>query len=293
MGQVIWRAFCCSDTHGKVPPTYREDLCKAALHAGDFYDRTGAKIYGVAHWQAAAWLNAEQGMKEWAARGQAYFVKGNHDCGDPLKIVGDKDVTGKVVELLPPGPVGISGHSGERVGGRPGLWLVGLGWTGEKYYELPTDRCMSKVCADALSACAKAMRQGDHSIVLSHYCCPSFKDKHDMAGYAYEAIGDVVAALKPLAVVLGHQHGMFGKQLRDGDGTLYVYPGPCGGYLGVGDDWSASFDPAPLDPSFWGLEVTTPPPGGGGFPNDPGATRSETHPHAGAQGWLRRSLAQS
>jgi Icc-related predicted phosphoesterase len=200
--------FCCSDTHGSVPnPAEGADLI---LHAGDFYNRPRVKRPPEISDELDRYVNVVLEDRSWFA------VRGNHDCVDPLGFFSYPHDVGGRVEVLD-----------------DGTFLVGIGWHGEVFYELPDNRAMSHMCAATLMACARKMRDGDRSILLTHYC-PTGAGLPPEEGWFYEPLRDMMDALRPLAVIQGHSHPFFGMTWVDEEfGTKVICPGPEGVILRV------------------------------------------------------------
>lgn len=187
------KLFCCADTHGKAPP-----LCKDAdvyLHAGDFYNLLGGKIHGVSHKDFARMKNNEQTMTEWrkSVSCPVYFVRGNHDTDDFFNIM-KEDISGKIVKL------------------KDGLFLFGIGWSGQFYFDIPLDRDIAVICDNLLKQSLQEMKDGDHSIILTHYP-PCIPEKHGKCeeGFLFNPVRKMIDALKPILVVEGHTHQDAGK----------------------------------------------------------------------------------
>ena len=203
--------LCCSDTHGQLPPAVKDQSITAVLHAGDFF--------GMGKKQAQACR-----LQEWAAACPVPVlrVKGNHDCapwGQLLEGCGH-DISGQVVRIA------------------PGLHVAGIGWAGEQYFDLPTEEDLKAVCDKALASARSTMKPGDRCVLLTHYPAnlsevfPS--DGSDKTGVFWHCLRELIHALRPLAVIQGHVHGLFlsqGQYTFNGGCTLVAYPGPEGGIL--------------------------------------------------------------
>jgi Icc-related predicted phosphoesterase len=215
--------FCLTDTHGKAPPSIppKTDL---VLHAGDFYNRLGGNIKGLSKMDSQKVLNNEQSLTKWykSLKCPANFVKGNHDTFDPYQITSKNDATGFVSQIAPK------------------LFLIGLGWSGNVFYELPTNDIMNKICADVLRQCCFKMKDGDMSIVLTHYAPlvpPLTGEPGNKEGWAFQSIRDVLNSVKPILCVCGHLHDVLGTKFYYNN-TLIDFPGKEGSFYELDtNDW--------------------------------------------------------
>jgi Icc-related predicted phosphoesterase len=228
MKRVEGKAFkllCCSDTHGDPPPALdNEDEAVAWLHAGDFYNRLEGRPmkerernrFGLlSEWLAARKINV-------------FGVHGNHDCSDPCGF-SNRYVDGEIVKIM------------------PGWWVVGVGWHGDRFFELPLERDITEACKSVADRAVEMMKageiaDGDRSILLTHY--PPYYPEHyqydgNPEGWMFRSVKALVEGLSPNAVVQGHVHELFGQQFRLDDGTLVVNPGPRGGVLRL-DEWGVA-----------------------------------------------------
>jgi Icc-related predicted phosphoesterase len=85
---------------------------------------------------------------------------------------------------------------------------------------------MQKICADVLRQCCFKMKDGDSSIVLTHYAPlvpPISEDPDNGEGWAYDCITKVIDAIRPILVVNGHLHSRLGSQ-SEYNGTLIDFP---------------------------------------------------------------------
>ena len=206
---------CFSDTHGCHRPKILNPIC-GILHAGDLCDcggdRTAASNPKVMTWKEDL---------TWA-------VRGNHDCGQEADQAFRKiDVSGSVIKIVPE------------------LWLVGIGWHGEFYFDLPLARDLAKIADDVLRQCLAKMLNGDRSILLTHFppVMPEHKYSHE-----YKPIFDVVKAIRPLAVVTGHLHDLQNPWKPsyclefEGISIPVIVPGPQGALLTVDEKGTVSMD---------------------------------------------------
>jgi len=197
---------CVSDNHSHAPPPIQD--VDFWLHAGDIYDGRNHKLHD-------SWLKIPE----------IYAVRGNHDYYDHKKFMKPEvEVTGIVREV------------------RPGFFIVGIGWCSNRFFELPLNDNIAKCCHEVLRQCLFKMKDRDQSIILSHYA--PLTDKivgGSKEGWMYNSIQKVVEAIKPIAVVYGHIHDLFGQTYVK-DGTLYICAGPKGGVL---DTQSSTFSITP------------------------------------------------
>jgi Icc-related predicted phosphoesterase len=218
---VIHRFFCCSDTHGKLPPIPAAASFEATLHAGDVYrgaelsrrDRSESPL------EIPGWIDPEQAnVRAWIERaGPVYVVRGNHDLADPHRFFArSQDVTSRVVRLADK------------------LLLAGIGWHGERYYELPGESEMERVCTGVLRQMRRVATSSDR-IVLSHYP-PRGEDVFAVAvpasGWWHGCTRALVVEIKPIAVVQGHIHELAGRTAK-ASGVTFVHPGKQGVILSV------------------------------------------------------------
>lgn len=228
-----YKLLCCTDTHDQTPPDLPQDGATAWLHAGDICSGEN---------QAAMERQPTPDMLAWAAgRKEAigrwvkaqgipiYAVRGNHDVADPWEFFANcQDVTGRLVQIAPK------------------LFLAGIGWAGEYYYDLPREADLAAVCRQIIRQANRLLFSGDRLILLTHY--PAAVPEAIPYQYGSECLCDLIKELAPVAVVQGHIHELAGKQGRfhteRGD-VLIVNPGPQGGILMVDtEDGRASFQAA-------------------------------------------------
>lgn len=181
-----------SDTHGRNPPQADVPFW---LHAGDIYN-----------------LYRRTYRSEWSNK-NFYIVKGNHDGDDYLNLFKENNITNTVLKL-------------------DKYWIVGIGWAGQTYqeqYMIPTNFGLSKICKDVLEKCLQNFKDGDRSILITHY--PPLIDGvltlHRPEGLLFDCVRSVIDAIKPDLVVTGHTHDNFGK-IIDYNGSSIVFPGPSG-----------------------------------------------------------------
>lgn len=229
---------CCTDTHSAIPPNLDETDVLAWLHGGDVYSHL------FFHKEPAT--PTFMALKEWVAARKAknvsvYGVKGNHDCSFKMSFFDDAvNITGSCTQIAPK------------------LNLIGLGWSGGAYYDLPTERDMQKVCDEAKRLWIMKSMPGDSTIILTHY--PAWRadlypDAGDPEGWLFTCIRELIDEVAPMAVIQGHIHQLFGKQFdyrpildpstESGKEftSLFVYPGDKGGTLSIDlENSSVSFE---------------------------------------------------
>jgi len=208
-----------------MPPTIDEEA-DAWLHAGDVYShlffakspKTSMSSYKLQDWLVAR-------------KKPVYVVKGNHDCSFDMPFFDKAEhVSGRCVQIAPK------------------LNLIGIGWAGGAYYDLPTESNLQQVCEEARREWLLKSMPGDMTVVLTHY--PPWRwdlypGARDPNGWLFTCVREMVDEVKPMAVIQGHIHELFGKQFiyrsaLDQSTTagpdfssLFVYPGPKGGTLSL------------------------------------------------------------
>jgi predicted phosphodiesterase len=194
----------CSDTHGEPLPEFPTD-CEIILHAGDLYD------FDDLHDSIKATKIVEQ-----VTTRKVVFVRGNHDITDRMKIMATCDISGKLARL-------------------GNIWVVGLGLgcghrDGRKIeVMIPTEGGLIGICSQLLGLATENMKDGDSSILLTHYPARLPGEKVN-EGFYFDCVFKVCQALRPLVVVQGHTHRDFGKVIEY-DGMTFVWPGPAGKVL--------------------------------------------------------------
>ena len=195
------RFFCLSDTHGQRPETdVRRLEGEVILHAGDFYDQ------GVAL--------AHPDWDDVLSRNDILVVRGNHDCVK-TPLLDEHDLS-----------MGFC-RAGD-------VWVVGLGWFGHEFHHLAPEALMTKHVLCLLDACTKTLRDGDRTVLVTHYP-PEHEMLENREGWEFKCIGSLIDALGPQAVVAGHRHGMAGRKIYQGDVPI-VFPGPKGCWLDASED---------------------------------------------------------
>jgi predicted phosphodiesterase len=185
-----------SDNHGRPFSTLGNiDLL---FHAGDFYGHEKNPF--------GQWETIQPGDLGIAC--PVYAVKGNHDYADPANFFsGSRDLSEKCQQIA------------------PGLFVVGVGWHGERFYDLPNESDIEPVCKQALEDCGRKMIAGDRSILLSHYgvIAPDAVATH--VNSVYSALTRIALVLKPALIVQGHVHEWAGMSCFYAGATC-IFAGP-------------------------------------------------------------------
>lgn len=201
--------LCFSDTHGRVPPANLANTAgDVVLHAGDVYDRLSKGM-----------VPSPKNLNLWTKAGKDFYaVRGNHDILDPDGVFsGGQDLTERVVELT------------------PSLYLIGLGWHGERFYELPRESDMATVCSQVVRQAIVRIPTGGQSIIVSHYPAhlpKLFSTDGPYEGWMFDCIAQMITTFQPIAIIQGHVHELAGATGKI-DNTLVLFPGPDGGVLDV------------------------------------------------------------
>lgn len=209
------RIGICSDTHGDPLPEFPTD-CELILHAGDLYD------FDDLHNHAKAIKIVEQ-----VASRKVVFVRGNHDITDRLKIMATCDISGELTRLA------------------DGLWIAGIGLgcghrDGCKIEVMtPTEGGLVGICGQLLNLAVENMKEGDRTILLTHYPARFPDQKMNEEGFYFDCVYKVCQALRPLVVIQGHTHKNFGD-IEKHDGMTFVWPGHDGMILDLSDGVSLS-----------------------------------------------------
>jgi Icc-related predicted phosphoesterase len=207
------RLFCFSDTHQRVLPEC-SPAPDAWLFAGDMYQRPSP---GTLTAEDVEFRNT---MRTWldAHPQPIYAVKGNHDLCDKAHFFRSSiDLTDGVVR-----------HLGDD------LYLAGLGWTGADFFELPQESHLSDRCQRIEDEWARLGGQG-RLILMTHYppndraVIPYMGDND---GFYLDCVRDLIGALCPMAVIVGHSHNHFGLVTTIGKSWV-VFPGRTGKLLTV------------------------------------------------------------
>jgi Icc-related predicted phosphoesterase len=217
-----YRIICCSDTHGKIPPQIDETGAIAWLHGGDVSN--GPDILDLETSVEEDFLLAP--VSRWFVERSipVHLVSGNHDIEDVFRCFSRcGDLSGKMVKLA------------DR------LFVAGIGWHGERYYELPLEADLAPVCQSVIRQGLRILTSQDRLILLTHYP-PRFsntehvENDRDGGGVWYDCVKSVVELLEPIVVVQGHNHNWFRRthlvQLNRRP-VLILNPGPTGCVLTV------------------------------------------------------------
>lgn len=186
---VLISAF--SDTHGEPPPPISSDVI---LHAGDVYEDD----------------RHVDGVKKWIELPQRIFaVRGNHDGFDPVGFFDTREFTVTQIE--------------------PGLWAVGIGFSTQDLsygpFAVPTEMTLAKAAAGLLEQ-STVIPQGESVILLSHYA-PTSMFHAAKEGFFFDCIVKMCEGLRPVALLYGHIHQLFGRQHYVGETPAYCL-GPKG-----------------------------------------------------------------
>lgn len=155
---MIFICSCLSDTHDRLPPLSDQPGVTAVLHAGDFCSgenqeairRRGPDSESLRQWAA----EQRHRIRQWldACRTPIYAVRGNHDCEDAWGFFAAiHDITAHVVPLT------------------PGLFVAGIGWCGQRYYDMPLERDLEPACRAVWRQAMRVVGRDDRLILLTHY----------------------------------------------------------------------------------------------------------------------------
>ena len=216
------RLLCCSDTHGEMPPSLDEAGAVGWLHAGDICN--GPDIVESDTDPTDDLLLAPVARWVEERRDRLWIVPGNHDVADVYHAFqGDAPISGRIIRLA------------------ENLCVAGIGWHGEKYYDLPLERDLTPACESVLRQARRLLSRRDHLILLTHYP-PRFPGTRDVpndrdgCGVWYDCVRHLVEELKPVAIVQGHNHRWFGTSHRvalSNREILILNPGPTGCILEI------------------------------------------------------------
>jgi Icc-related predicted phosphoesterase len=199
------KLFCLSDTHGGPPPASLGYVSgQVILHAGDLYNEGNPSLH-------SAWSKV---VHPAGGDNDLLVVRGNHDCVN-TPLLQAHDVT-----------LGL-----RRAGD---IWIVGVGWCGQEYNQLPPEALMTKGIVRLMDAIAKTFQDGDRCVLLTHYP-PTHSMFKNQEGWEFKCINALVEAIRPLAVIAGHRHGLAGRTFYQGVVPI-IFPGPKGGWLEVGEE---------------------------------------------------------
>lgn len=207
----VMRILAVSDTHGNDAKIPEVDV---VLHGGDIYDKL--EKGKASSCDPSSWTKAKK----------LCVVNGNHDCHDQHKIFAHHGITGRIEEI------------------DPRLYVIGVGWSGEKYYELPTERELTKTCSSLMRQAVLRIPNGAYVIVLSHYpgIMPNLYNYNgNPEGWMFQCVTDLARATNAVMIVQGHVHELFrtAGYFRQGDySSLVINPGPNGALV----DFDANSD---------------------------------------------------
>lgn len=216
--------FLLSDTHSEAWPDIPGNTRDCwILHAGDVYEGRTQAMPGI-HMPEAEYFGSDADPK------RLLLARGNHDIADPVGIFAEgRDVSGRLVEIV------------------PGIWVAGLGWHGERWYETPREEDLAPLLRDLGRHVLRCVGLHDHLILLTHYppclslpaygCegAPGQKGlEPDLQTGTYQCVREWIEEYKPSLVVAGHIHEWFGRSYRvlhsEGD-AICIVPGPKGYWL--------------------------------------------------------------
>jgi len=213
--------LCCADSHNAGPPKHAIEFPVAWLHAGDFYHQGNSYKTPKSSPLIEQWMGISVPI---------FSVKGNHDCFSDMPFFKkSNDVTGSCAEIA------------------PGLMVIGIGWHGGLFYDLPLERDMQKVCIDAKRAYNLKTKLSDQIILLTHYppwIQTLYAYSKNPEGWMFECVKELVDEIKPMVIVQGHVHELAGTQLvyrGPGFDSLIINPGPQGELLHIELPSTATF----------------------------------------------------
>jgi len=221
---VVHQFFCCTDTHGRLPaiPRIAGLALSGTFHAGDIYN--GAELTPRDRHEpalnATGWTDPDVAeVAEWIeSAGPVYVVRGNHDPADPHKFFRrSEDVTGRVVRIS------------------DSLLVAGVGWHGERHYELPGESDIDRVLDAVRHQLRRLVTTRDSLILVTHYpprCAELFPVAVPESGWWHQCTRAFVEEFRPIAVVQGHVHELRGRTAMLGP-SLIVHPGKLGLVLAI------------------------------------------------------------
>lgn len=224
------RLLCCSDTHGRVPPMINDVGYDAWLHAGDLC--VGSEASDLYSEEDPSLDPILSEVANWYRTRHApvYFVEGNHDVVDLYHAAESAvNLTGKILKIA------------------EGLFVAGIGWHGQRHYELPFEADLQRCCDDVLRS-GRRLAAADRIVLLMHYP-PRVRGTNqvpsdcDGGGVWFDCVRSVAEELNVVAIVQGHMHKWFGQVHRVKMGArevLIVNPGPTGCILEIDDKGAAT-----------------------------------------------------
>lgn len=218
---MVYQVLCCSDSHSRPPPTTDESGAVAWLHGGDvcnYYDGRNDRY-------RAKPLDADAaGTVEWFSTRPVpvFLVRGNHDVEDLSGAFRRaQDATGLVLPIA------------------PGLYVAGLGWSGERHFDLPDEPDLEKVCDGLRRQILRKVGLRDRLILLTHYppkLSTMFPFEGSGFGFWFDCVRQLIEDLKLLTVVAGHTPRDAGKAAMyryAGGQSLIIIPGTIGARLTI------------------------------------------------------------
>jgi len=206
-----------SDLHGHII-TIPDDLEYDAIFlAGDILPDNPEEY---------TWLRPDYAMelhtdcnKFWKSQTKPiYAVHGNHDTHDICSTLDScmHVVDNRVVHI------------------KDDLWIAGLQWYGEAYYDLPTNNCLKPLCDFIATECDLLVPPNHRIILMTHYP-PQLATLWTVGcgPLGHSVINDLINKIKPVAVLCGHIHEA--ANMRE---TLLYSGGECKVYcLGSFRTW--------------------------------------------------------
>lgn len=208
------RLFCFSDTHQRALPDCKP-IPDAWLFAGDLYDkqdRGGLTPEDVEFRNVA---------REWRKINPqpVYAVKGNHDLRDKAGFFSSAiDLTGGAIRHI-----------------ADDLYLAGLGWVGEQFFELPLETHLVEHCQNIEDEWERLGARG-RLILMTHYPPHDRKAipyKGSREGFFFDCVRNLIDEVQPMVVIAGHSHVHFGLVSAIGL-SLLIFPGRTGMTLKYG-----------------------------------------------------------
>jgi len=153
-------------------------------------------------------------------------VRGNHDLHDRAGFF-------KAAIDLTEGEVRSLGND---------LFIAGLGWMGEQFFDLPGETHLIDRCQRIEDEWSRRGVRGQ-LILMTHY------PPHDPAvlpymgsrdGFFFDCVRNLIEDTKPLLVIAGHSHVQFGR-VATICGTTVLFPGRTGRLVTV-DAGAKSFE---------------------------------------------------
>ena len=215
--------LCFSDTHGDLPPALDETHAIAWLFAGDYYN--GPEIDTLDDdasdlaareflYPAAGWIT-KRSIPVCA-------VHGNHDILDPWNFFRQAEQIDGMVH---------------RVADR--VLVAGIGWNGEKYFEIPTESDLVSQCDSVRRQITRIGTDRDHIVLMTHYP-PRLSEIFPSGEFSdpgwYGCLRKLAEEVNAIAIIQGHNHrwhGLSGTFILAGRNCLALQPGPLGMRLAI------------------------------------------------------------